>query len=391
MGTKWPGVKVRETSIQIWFIWHGQRVWETLQWQPTPANIDRAGRFRQRITMQIKAGVFEYAAEFPDSPRAVKTAAPQFFDVAREYLDSLAVRENTRVDYKRALNRTWAALFDFPIDRIGFADLQQCLIDAKLHTKSAKYHNNELTPLLGVFKLAKKKRYIDTNPAEELEFRKLPKSQPDPFTQDETEAIISRIHRHYGEAWGDYFETAFFTGMRNPSELIALPVENIDFDGRVARVNQARSRGRLELLTKTNEDREVYLNDRALTAMRRTRARNDIETGELFRNPNSSKPIITGSTQWDIWRSTLTILKIRHRRMYNTRHTYATLLLEQGVEPAYAAQQLGHSVKMFFEVYARWINSKRTLEEQQKINAAVGGRVAKSVAEVEVKQRKLLN
>lgn len=381
MGSKWPGIKVRKKSIQIWFNWDGQRVWETLDWSPTPANVERAGRFRQRVITQIEAGVFDYAAEFPDSPRAQATAAPLFFDVAQEYLDSLAVSANTRTDYRRILTRTWSMLFDRRIDRIAYADLHDCIVSSGLHQKSAKYHNNELTPCKGVFKLAKLKKWIKDNPADELQYRKQPKPQPDPFTRDEAEAIIQHIHSRYGEAWGDYFETAFFTGLRNPSELIALPVENVDFDRRCARIDRARPRGSLELQTKTNQVREVYLNDRALAALRRTRSRNGTQAGEVFRQPNSGKEIITGKVQWDIWRATLSVLGIRHRKMYNTRHTYATILLEEGVNPAYAAEQLGHSLKMFFEVYAKWINAQRTQEEQKKINAGVGGSVARDVAQ----------
>ena len=384
MGGKWPGVKARAASIQIWFNWDGKRVWETLDWKPTPANIERAGRLRRRITTQIEAGVFDYAAEFPNSPRAIATAAPLFVEVAQEYLDSLSVSANTRLDYKRILNRTWSALFERPIDQIHDGDLHDCIVACELHKKSAKYHNNELTPCKGVFKLAKKKRYIDTNPSDDLESRKRTKVEPDPFTRDETEAIIQHIQQRYGEAWGNYFETAFFTGLRNPSEIVALPIENVDFNGRYARIDRARPRGRLELKTKTNQTRDVYLNDRALAALRRARGGNNSTTGEIFRQPNSGEPIITGKVQWNIWNTTLMALGIRHRKMYNTRHTYATIMLEEGVNPAYAAEQLGHSLQMFFQVYAKWINKQKTLEEQKKINAGVGGRVARSVAAPEL-------
>ena len=37
-----------------------------------------------------------------------------------------------------------------------------------------------------------------------------------------------------------------------------------------------------------------------------------------------------------------------------------------------------------YQVYAKWINKQKTLEEQKKINAGVGGRVARSVAAPEL-------
>src|SRR5690625_7329034 len=138
MGGKWPGVKARAASIQIWFNWDGKRVWETLDWKPTPANIERAGRLRRRITTQIEAGVFDYAAEFPNSPRAIATAAPLFVEVAQEYLDSLSVSVNTRLDYKRILNRTWSALFERPSDQIHDWDLHDCIVACELRSEERR-------------------------------------------------------------------------------------------------------------------------------------------------------------------------------------------------------------------------------------------------------------
>lgn len=56
---------------------------------------------------------------------------------------------------------------------------------------------------------------------------------------------------------------------------------------------------------------------------------------------------------------------------------------------AYAAEQLGHSLKMFFEVYAGWINRQRTLEEQAKFKAGVGSRTGGRGRMVDGNLRKL--
>jgi integrase len=37
-------------------------------------------------------------------------------------------------------------------------------------------------------------------------------------------------------------------------------------------------------------------------------------------------------------------LGIRQRPAYNTRHTFATVALMAGVNPAYSARQLGHAI-----------------------------------------------
>lgn len=74
-----PGVKVRPfvagDRLQIAFTWEGQECRELLP--PCPINkssIQRAASLREEIRRKIKEGTFDYAAYFPDSPRA---AAPK--------------------------------------------------------------------------------------------------------------------------------------------------------------------------------------------------------------------------------------------------------------------------------------------------------------------------
>ncbi|SMF35833.1 integrase [Pseudomonas sp. LAIL14HWK12:I11] len=60
-------------------------------------------------------------------------------------------------------------------------------------------------------------------------------------------------------------------------------------------------------------------------------------------------------------------LDIRDRRQYDTRHTYATLCLMPGMNPAFIANQLGHSVEMLLSTYAKWISSSSDWRELEKL------------------------
>ncbi len=71
------------------------------------------------------------------------------------------------------------------------------------------------------------------------------------------------------------------------------------------------------------------------------------------------------------WMPSLKKLGIRYRGPYNTRHTYATLMLMSGVTPAYAARQLGHSVMMFLRVYSKWIDGGQNAVEMSKVEALI--------------------
>jgi integrase len=71
-----------------------------------------------------------------------------------------------------------------------------------------------------------------------------------------------------------------------------------------------------------------------------------------------------------VWRPSLRILGIRDRDARETRHTYATMALMAGVNPAYIAKQLGHAnAKMVYEVYAKWIDGADKSREKNRMNA----------------------
>ena len=56
------------------------------------------------------------------------------------------------------------------------------------------------------------------------------------------------------------------------------------------------------------------------------------------------------------WAPALKIAKIRYRRPYQTRHTYASMMLTAGESPIWLAAQMGHSdTTMIFRNYGRWI------------------------------------
>jgi len=50
------------------------------------------------------------------------------------------------------------------------------------------------------------------------------------------------------------------------------------------------------------------------------------------------------------------LLKPRHVRVHDARHTYASLMLRRGVPPAYVSRQLGHSsIQVTVDLYGHFI------------------------------------
>jgi integrase len=96
--------------------------------------------------------------------------------------------------------------------------------------------------------------------------------------------------------------------------------------------------------------------------------------GLIFPDPKTGERWVDDWTPREMyWRPVLKRLGIRYRSPYQTRHTYATMMLMAGVNPAFAARQMGHSVQMFLRTYAKWIDSGANQREVGKLDEFIGG------------------
>lgn len=61
---------------------------------------------------------------------------------------------------------------------------------------------------------------------------------------------------------------------------------------------------------------------------------------------------------WRIWQPAIRSTGVRYRRPYQTRQTYASMLLSAGEHPMWVAKQMGHSDwTMIVRRYGRWMPS----------------------------------
>ncbi|MDO9252557.1 MAG: DUF3596 domain-containing protein [Hydrogenophaga sp.] len=362
------GVELREKSIRIGFTHGGTYCRETLKIKPTEANRKYAARLVATINNEIVAGVFDYSAHFPDSPRAPKTVNNQLFgDMADLWLKSkgrLALK--TRNQYRNAIE-VWKTLLGASMP---MAKLTHGVVAGKVGSHpwaSAKLLNNYLICLRGVFKLAGRELKGMDDPMAGIENSKNQAPAPDPLDQAETQRILDHMQERYDTRVYAYFLFALSTGMR-PEEIIALRVEDL-IEPKLAHVERARSGGEVGPL-KTYQVRDVDLTTPAARAW--ALALPHAVDGYVFTNPVTRRPWHDERSQRDhYWKPTLQALGIRERRAYQCRHTYATTALMGGANPGYVARQMGHkNTQMLFKIYSRWIDGADRGRELAKIEAA---------------------
>ena len=138
---------------------------------------------------------------------------------------------------------------------------------------------------------------------------------------------------------------AFWTGLRT-SELVALDWTDVDFVRGVVMVTRALTQhSKAAESTKTNAGRrEVKLLERAMHALQEQKAFTWAKGNEVFQNPRLER-------RWEgdqpirktLWTRVLQGAGVRYRNPYQTRHTYASMMLSAGEHPMWVAKQMGHA------------------------------------------------
>lgn len=349
------GVRPSGENIEIRWQYKGRRYSETIAKKPNKTNIAYAARIRQQRINDAKHGV-----------STTSRSNPGFQAMAQDFLNTAKIAPSTRESYKNLLELYWS-----PLAASGVADITYDLvwqIDNSIKWSSAKTRKNAITVLRGVFRLAKRRGFITSNPAAELEQDKHQKPEIQPFTAAEKETILSSLT---GQALV-YFTLAFETGART-GELLGLTWA--DYDGDTLLINKSIVRGQLKESTKTSKSRRVLLTERAKKALKSTPSR--FKGGYIFviEKVNGGpyvnsvgQPFKDADNFNRAFKAALNDNGIPVRRAYNCRHTYASLGLTAGAKPGFLASQLGHSLEMFFTRYAKYMESDNDVSEVGKLN-----------------------
>src|SRR5262249_18419077 len=162
-----------------------------------------------------------------------------------------------------------------------------------------------------------------------------------------------------------YFVVAFDTGLR-PSEQMALRWEPdpdaperssyVDFAHKKIVLGQGWVMGRETDLKTAGSYREIDLLPTVEEAVRALQPDRFCEW--IFPSVTGERLWIT-NTRWRVWYPALVRAGLRPRDLYQTRHTFASLMLQSGEDPAWVARMLGHTTtQMLYERYRKFIQNR---------------------------------
>ncbi|KFE50095.1 tyrosine-type recombinase/integrase [Pseudomonas syringae] len=382
------GVEFAGESIRIRFTWKTRRC-ETLPYPQTAKGIKSAADLRAHVISLAKHGVLDdarYAELFPRSSYEPEDTdkSDLFGEYAQIWLNGREVVEGTRKNYRISMNLYWMpSLSKLPLRKITTLMLRKII--AATEWKSPTTKRAAIQRLGTLLETALRDGLIERNPAASIELPARVKKSVDPFTTEEADAIISHLYATSAGAkriYAAYFEFSFYTGMR-PGEIAALRWDEIDEDKRVANVCRIVADSLIEERTKTKDSRLVMLNSRAVHAIKQAKEVRTLRESQpkrlcrtspyVFPPTRNSEFIQQASVTDKHFQQALKDLKVRVRRQYNCRHTYATMCLMAGMNPAFIANQLGHSVQMLLSTYAKWLNSSTDWGELGKLELSMIG------------------
>lgn len=359
-------IAVSQTSIQITFTFKGVLCRERIKLTPTPANLKRAELHRAAILHAIQMGTFDYGVTFPNSKKRFLFSETKGDGYRLEdWLETWLNRKKTFIK-----TSTWDGyrkiVYNVLVPELGKIFLSDLL---RRHVREAcdkmtNVTNKRLLNIQSVLRAALQdaldEDLIDVNPLHGWRYKRVeaPKlnDHVDPFDKAEQVAIIdackNRLHKNL-------FKFAFWSGLRT-NELVALTWSDIDFKRKIIRVWKGKTQvAKTAEKPKTKRSvREVNILKPAMEALadQKTLTYSPNDNTPVFINPNTGQAWEGDQQIRNTWVAVLKKAHVRYRNPYQTRHTYASMMLSAGETPVWVSGQMGHTdVTMIFRIYGRWI------------------------------------
>jgi len=352
--TRFPGVYYRlnakgERRYQISYTDSaGARIWKTVDGQ-----LKDAVRTRNQILERMHRG-----ERVVQSKMTVKDLSEKYLRTQTSHL-----KRSTYGAYEYSLDHyVIPRIGTRRVAEIGVVDVADLLADLSREGLSAWTVRGCLTPLSRMFIWAVRNGWCGRNPVAELDRQERPKGdakQMRILSSDEIQQVIAAATDTYKLL----LMTAIFTGLRR-GELLRLRWEDVDLLEGHLTVREAK--------TKAGE-REVVLPPFLVQSL----AKASLSHGEgLVFQTGVGTPMHPRNVNRGL-EATLTRAGVPHVRFHDLRHTFASLLIAEGMDVTFVADQMGHAnPATTLRIYARLFDpAQKKQQAREKIQNSFGALV----------------
>ena len=274
-------------------------------------------------------------------------------------IKKLEIRQSTFMTYNSVIKNHIIPYFNRK-ELNSITPLEISKMYVKLSENNTSATLSEIHKILSLsLKHAVKLGIIKSNPMSLVKKPKPIKKELSVWTKDESREFLNQIK---GERLYPIFHLALSTGMRQ-SELLGLRWKDISFENATLQVVQTLSHDGKQLLplTKTKSGKRlISLNENTLSILKMHRKTileerlkcNQYTDLDLVFCSSVGTPTFARNLTRTFYQY-LVASKVKKIKFHDLRHTFATLLLGEGIHPKVVAEMLGHAdMRTTLEVYS---------------------------------------
>ncbi|PIQ42814.1 MAG: site-specific integrase [Gammaproteobacteria bacterium CG11_big_fil_rev_8_21_14_0_20_46_22] len=365
--------KTGKKSLRITFRYRYKYCREKLNFTVNTRNIKKAIRLRKELLKAIAFGDFNYTDFFPYSKNAIRfghvpkaTLVNELIDLYLERIKQ-RVSDNTYDRYQRTCNKHLRLAFGkLPVTELSAGIIWDWLNKFKCQRKTIL---NILTPLRYVVAEAMIRGYLTVNPFTLIDLKLLTRIKStyevNPFTQAEIYKLLATAEGQIK----NLFQFAFYTGLRT-AELVGLRWEDVDLENGFIYIRRIVVQGKVRPTKTKRSRRTVQLLRPALSALKAQKQYTLWQQSYIFFNPQKKRPWKDASEmRKQAWLPLFKITNIEYRNLYQTRHTFASMMVSGGEYFPWVSGQMGHETMLTTaRYYTRWIPDQNIFGGYRPVN-----------------------
>ena len=261
---------------------------------------------------------------------------------AKRWLEDYAtvsVKASTLATYTSRINGSLDDAFGpLRLSQIGTADVQHYLAGLTQKKRSPATVRAYLVLLRNMLNHAVAWGHLAHNPATSVKGPKLKHTEMECLTPAEVKVFLAACD----DAHRALFSTAVMTGVRL-GELLALRWDDVNWPGGTIRVARSLYNGQFVEPKTSRSVRTIGMSDRLAAILLEHKLAAPYSPFDLVFPTPEGTPMDPANLRHRVFEDTLTRAKLRRIRIHDLRHTFASLLINQGENLKYVQAQLGHS------------------------------------------------
>lgn len=334
----------RNGKLWITFYHQSTRYRRTLNLDDTKVNRKLAtNKIIPELVYKLNSG------KFFETEKSKIPTVDEFAKVSLE-LHSKSRKATTTYDYETSLRLHISPTFgNKRLNVIKPSDIQLWQ-NKLLDTLKPRRVRNIRVTFNTIFEDAMRDEIIDKNPISRIKSPKLDKIDVKSFSLQEMKHIIATAT---GEMKA-FTALGFFTGLRS-GEIIGLKWEDVDFTKKEIHIKRAIRMGTVSTPKTKNSIRTIDILDNLLPYLQEQFKLTSKKKSYVFLNKDDEHYYDIKRIRDSKWKNLLKECDIPYRTVYQMRHTFATVMIENNEDILWVSNMLGHTdASMTLQMYAKY-------------------------------------